>query len=151
MKTVNLDKLNHSIRNETSDGSYYELILTRTHGITMLQFNDCDSDCNEDEVWSENVIGIVNILKYIDAKIWYYRTKHYRTDLLWLYESMLEYILHTLFSKGHQLRQGNHLFEMMSNSAHLLRRITMAKDALVTYHGLILTYAEYLTLRESER
>lgn len=99
-----LDKLNHVIRNESSDGSYYELVLTRKYGITMLQFNDCDSDCNEDEVWSENVIGIVNILRYINTKIWFYRTKQYRTDLVWLYEKMLKYILHTQFSKGHQLR-----------------------------------------------
>ena len=27
----------------------------------------------------------------------------------------------------------------------------MTKNALVTYHGLILTYAEYLALRESEQ
>ena len=38
----------------------------------------------------------------------------------------------------------------MSNSAHLLRRLTMAQNALVQYHGLVLTYAEFIALRESE-
>lgn len=38
----------------------------------------------------------------------------------------------------------------MSNVAHILRRFIMSANALVSYHGLILTYAEYLTLRESE-
>lgn len=35
-------------------------------------------------------------------------------------------------------------------SLNNLRRLTMSTSALVQYHGLILTYAEYLTLRESE-
>ena len=38
----------------------------------------------------------------------------------------------------------------MSNVAQILGDSNMAKNALVAYHGLILTYAEYLALRESE-
>ena len=38
----------------------------------------------------------------------------------------------------------------MSNVAHILRRFIMAANALVQYHGLVLTYAEFVALRESE-
>ena len=98
MKTINLDKLNQSIRTDDySDGSYYELVLTRSHGLTMIQFND--HDFNEEDVQSEGVTGIVNILKYISSKFCYYCTECYRPDIVWMFEDMLEYILNTLFSK----------------------------------------------------
>lgn len=95
---MNLDNLNHTIRtDEHSDGSFYELILTRTHGITRIEFND--HDFYEADVWSEEVIGTVNVLKYISNKIKYYYTECYRTDVVWLYEDMLEHVLFTLFSE----------------------------------------------------
>ena len=93
---MNLDNLNHVIRTDVhSDGSYYELVLTRTHGITMIQFKDHDYY----DVWSEGVIGTVNVLRYISSKIHYYYTECYRTDVVWLYEDMMEYVLHTLYSE----------------------------------------------------
>ena len=96
MKIINLDKLNQSIRTDDySDGSYYELVLTRSHGLTKIQFNDHDFN----DVWSESCIGIINILRYISTKFCYYCTECYRPDIVWLFEDMLEYILNALFSK----------------------------------------------------
>lgn len=98
MKTVDLNKLNHVIRTDDySDGSYYELVLTRTHGITMIQFNN--PEFNGEDVWVEGVIGTVNVLKFISAKFCLYCTECYRPDIVWLFEDMLEYVLHTLFSQ----------------------------------------------------
>ena len=39
---------------------------------------------------------------------------------------------------------------MMSNVALILGDFTMSANTLVSYHGIVMTYAEYLALRESE-
>ena len=94
MKIINL---NQSIRtDESSDGSYYELVLTHSHGLTTIQFNDHDYN---GDVWSKRYTGIINILRYISGEICYYCTEQYRPDIVWLFQDMLEYILNTLFSK----------------------------------------------------
>ena len=39
---------------------------------------------------------------------------------------------------------------MMSNVALILGDLNMSANALVQYQGIVMTYAEYLALRESE-